>query len=143
MARTNRHVFPVLKGESEPYSANFAPKNEALSAENALFMDNSLVKQQIGLVRPQRSRGFHNLRRTQLKRLSRLLLVASTVISLIGCGSDGASNGISYKGLWTWISGSNGINEAGNYGTKCVSAASNIPGARDNAVFQRLNNAKS
>lgn len=35
---------------------------------------------------------------------------------------------------WTWVSGSNLVNEAGNYGTKGTPATTNIPGARDGTV---------
>jgi N-acetylneuraminic acid mutarotase len=35
---------------------------------------------------------------------------------------------------WTWINGSNTVNVKGNYGTLGVSAASNVPGSRDNPV---------
>ena len=70
----------------------------------------------------------------QLKRLIQLLSVVSIVASFIGCGSNRASNGNGNKGLWTWVSGANSINEAGNYGTIGVSAASNVPGARGSAV---------
>jgi gliding motility-associated-like protein len=31
---------------------------------------------------------------------------------------------------WTWMKGSNTVNQPGVYGTKCVSAPSNVPGAR-------------
>lgn len=34
------------------------------------------------------------------------------------------------SGTWTWVSGSNAIDAAGDYGTKGVAAASNVPGAR-------------
>ena len=34
------------------------------------------------------------------------------------------------SGMWTWISGSNTINQVGNYGIKGIAASSNIPGAR-------------
>jgi hypothetical protein len=37
-------------------------------------------------------------------------------------------------GQWTWISGSNSIDQNGNYGTVGVSAPSNIPGARSYAT---------
>ena len=37
-------------------------------------------------------------------------------------------------GQWTWMSGSNGINQAGSYGTKGVASATNVPGARYGAV---------
>ena len=36
-------------------------------------------------------------------------------------------------GQWTWVSGSNVVNQAGDYGTKGVAAASNVPGARGGA----------
>jgi len=35
---------------------------------------------------------------------------------------------------WTWVSGSDVIYQAGNYGTKGVTAPSNVPGAREGAV---------
>jgi hypothetical protein len=37
-------------------------------------------------------------------------------------------------GLWTWVSGSNGINAKANYGAQGVSEDSNQPGARSGAV---------
>lgn len=42
--------------------------------------------------------------------------------------------------MWTWVSGSNTVNQAGVYGTKGVAAASNIPGARSFAVCWTDNN---
>ena len=41
---------------------------------------------------------------------------------------------------WTWVSGSNTVNQTGNYGTKGVPAASNVPGARYGAVSWRDSN---
>jgi N-acetylneuraminic acid mutarotase len=38
------------------------------------------------------------------------------------------------SGLWTWISGSNGGNQNGVYGTRGVAAATNIPGARQASI---------
>ena len=38
------------------------------------------------------------------------------------------------NGEWTWMSGSNTINQAGTYGTEGAAAPGNIPGARDGAV---------
>jgi hypothetical protein len=35
---------------------------------------------------------------------------------------------------WTWISGSNGYNQTGSYGTEGVAAAGNVPEARDSSV---------
>ncbi|MGA2093498.1 MAG: PASTA domain-containing protein [Sedimentisphaerales bacterium] len=34
------------------------------------------------------------------------------------------------NGFWTWVSGSDGENQRGNYGTKGVADANNVPGAR-------------
>jgi len=40
-----------------------------------------------------------------------------------------------YNGTnWTWVSGSNTVDQAGSYGTKGVTAAGNVPGARDGSV---------
>ena len=40
-----------------------------------------------------------------------------------------------YNGTnWTWMSGSNTVNQIGTYGTKGVAAAGNVPGARKNSV---------
>ncbi len=36
-------------------------------------------------------------------------------------------------GQWTWISGGNGVNAAGGYGTQTIASASNVPGARYSA----------
>jgi hypothetical protein len=38
------------------------------------------------------------------------------------------------SGVWTWVSGSNGANQAGTYGTEGTAAPGNIPGARFGAV---------
>lgn len=35
---------------------------------------------------------------------------------------------------WTWISGSNSVNQTGVYGTQGVTSASNVPGGRDRAI---------
>ena len=35
---------------------------------------------------------------------------------------------------WTWISGSNTVNQVGIYGTKGVAAAGNVPGTREGAI---------
>jgi hypothetical protein len=35
---------------------------------------------------------------------------------------------------WTWISGSNTVNQPGVYGTQGVAASTNIPGARNSSV---------
>jgi hypothetical protein len=38
------------------------------------------------------------------------------------------------KGEWTWVAGSNAIDQAGAYGTKGTAAPGNVPGAREHAV---------
>jgi hypothetical protein len=35
---------------------------------------------------------------------------------------------------WTWVSGSNSVNQNGVYGTKGIAASGNVPGARDGSV---------
>jgi hypothetical protein len=58
-----------------------------------------------------------------------------------GNGVDSAANGgylndlWKYSmGLWTWMGGSNLINEQGTYGSQGTAASGNIPGARTTAV---------
>lgn len=34
-------------------------------------------------------------------------------------------------GNWTWLTGSTGINQAGNYGSRGLPSVSNVPGARE------------
>jgi N-acetylneuraminic acid mutarotase len=58
-----------------------------------------------------------------------------------GYGMDKAGSTWSLNDLWkfdgtnwTWISGSNSIIQSGSYGTKGVSSASNIPGARNCSI---------
>ena len=36
--------------------------------------------------------------------------------------------------MWTWMSGSNTVNQAGVYGTKGVPDAANVPGARESSI---------
>ncbi len=38
------------------------------------------------------------------------------------------------SGQWTWVSGSNSVNQQGNYGTLNSAASTNAPGARDSGV---------
>jgi Galactose oxidase, central domain len=56
--------------------------------------------------------------------------------NLSGSGQPDAFNDLwKYSaGEWTWVNGSKDINQAGNYGTQGVSAASNVPGARWSAA---------
>ena len=38
------------------------------------------------------------------------------------------------NGQWTWVNGSNGINQTGNYGTLGTAAATNVPGGRETSA---------
>jgi len=38
------------------------------------------------------------------------------------------------NGQWTWVSGSNAVNQAGNYGTLGTAAATNVPGGRETSA---------
>ena len=58
-----------------------------------------------------------------------------------GGGHDSTGSGGELNDLWrfsssqwTWMSGSNVIGQTGDYGSKGISSASNVPGARDSAV---------
>jgi hypothetical protein len=53
-----------------------------------------------------------------------LIQVVNTVNTTPICGQN----------QWTWVSGSNTINQAGIYGTKGIESAANIPGARFGSV---------
>ncbi len=62
------------------------------------------------------------------------LLILSTFLALTACGSGGSS-GVSRTtsisiDLWTWVSGSNEVNQSGVYGIKGMPGADNLPGAR-------------
>ena len=46
----------------------------------------------------------------------------------------GSTEAITTHGEWTWVSGSDTINQAGTYGTKGTPAASNIPGGRPRSI---------
>ena len=47
----------------------------------------------------------------------------------------GSTEAITTHGEWTWVSGSDTINQAGTYGTKGTPAADNIPGSRQASKF--------
>lgn len=53
-------------------------------------------------------------------------------------GNDGDLNDLwkfsPSTGLWTWVSGSNSVNQNTVYGTRGVAAVGNVPGARDGSV---------
>lgn len=73
------------------------------------------------------------------------ILAISITLFLTACGGSTGSNGgggitpaptptPSTANEWTWMSGSNTANAPGVYGTLGVAAASNVPGARGDAV---------
>jgi len=69
-----------------------------------------------------------------------LVFVLMFVMGLYACGGGGGSSSSSSSSLlketalWTWVSGSNTVNQVGTYGTKGVADSANIPGAREGAV---------
>jgi N-acetylneuraminic acid mutarotase len=65
-----------------------------------------------------------------------LLFASLAAFTLTGCGSRGtvSTPRIPTAKEWTWMSGSNVVNQSGTYGTKGTTAASNVPGARYQAV---------
>jgi len=66
-----------------------------------------------------------------LRWLSVLAVYVSGLVLIIGSESATESAGSSF---WTWVSGSNTVNQSGTYGTQGVAAVGNVPGARANAV---------
>ena len=59
-----------------------------------------------------------------------------SILLLAGCGGGSAT--VSYND-WTWMSGANTINQSGNYGIQAVADASNMPGAREQAISWYVN----
>src|SRR5438132_118285 len=51
-------------------------------------------------------------------------------------GTSGSLNDLwKFDGTnWTWLSGSNTVNQSGVYGTKGTAASSNLPGAREGLI---------
>jgi N-acetylneuraminic acid mutarotase len=62
------------------------------------------------------------------------MLVVLLCALLSSCSGGGSGAGTFGLNLWTWVSGSNVIDQSGTYGTKGTAHADNIPGARDGAV---------
>ena len=63
-----------------------------------------------------------------------LVTVTATSAADISKSAQASITILPATNVWTWISGSNTGNQAGDYGTKGVSAPSNVPGARLGAV---------
>jgi len=66
--------------------------------------------------------------------LSMVMLTVSFSFSACGSGSSGSTPPPNNANEWTWINGSNVANQPGTYGTIGTAAASNVPGAREQAV---------
>ena len=61
-----------------------------------------------------------------------LIIIITVLLTGIVVGGTGA---ITSTGEWSWMSGSDIADQAGIYGTKGISAASNIPGSRQASMF--------
>ncbi len=61
-----------------------------------------------------------------------LALASIAFVNLIGCGGGAPTIPTApvVHGEWTWVSGSNSVNQLGNYGTQGVASPGNAPGAR-------------
>lgn len=64
-----------------------------------------------------------------------LLLCASLLAALTGCGGSGSSSSASAQHEWTWIGGSQNINASGSYGMQGAASAGNFPGARSGSAY--------
>src|SRR5579871_4199707 len=72
------------------------------------------------------------------------ILAGIVLLIFSGCGGASVSASIpaptptptpaSAQNIWTWMGGSDLMNQPGVYGTQGVASAQNIPGNRDNAV---------
>jgi N-acetylneuraminic acid mutarotase len=71
-----------------------------------------------------------------MKINAKLFALSILVITLSGCGGGGGDNNTPpvSTGKWTWVSGSNTVDQAGTYGTQGTAAPANVPGARYEAV---------
>ena len=58
-----------------------------------------------------------------------LMFVGMALLAFTGCGGA-AANPPPVHNEWTWMSGSNIVNQSGTYGTQSTAAADNTPGAR-------------
>jgi hypothetical protein len=62
-------------------------------------------------------------------------LISVLVVTAACGGGGGGSQGPQVTGQWAWMGGSNTTNSPEVYGTRGMAAASNVPGARFNAVI--------
>jgi Kelch motif/Galactose oxidase, central domain len=73
---------------------------------------------------------------TLFKIIMKKLLLSLLIITVVSYQSYTQTN----ANQWTWIKGANTPNQAGNYGTKGVSASTNVPGSRVSSATWVLNN---
>ncbi len=78
----------------------------------------------------------------QLDGLAQQLLIILLTVGLAACGSSGGSSttpapdnsNTVNPNTWAWVSGVNGVNQAGSYGVQGVASSSKQPGARTGSV---------
>jgi N-acetylneuraminic acid mutarotase len=85
--------------------------------------------------------GINSFKRGRIKKaLKSVILVISFLALLSACGGGGGTSPNPPNpppvstGKWTWVSGSNTVNQAGIYGTKGTADPSNVPGARSGSA---------
>ena len=68
------------------------------------------------------------------------ILTVLSLLLLTACGGGGGGGGGGGQAgntpvdLWTWVSGSDVIDQAGSYGAQGTAAVANVPGARNNSI---------
>ena len=75
-------------------------------------------------------------------KLSKIIIISLSTwitLALAGCGGGGGGGG-NANNIWTWLFGSNTIDQIGTYGTKGVPDVANVPGARNGAVSWAISN---
>lgn len=87
---------------------------------------------------------FFNIDLQPCTLAQRLLIMVLVVVGLNACGSSGGGSiapapaadmsNPANPNTWAWVSGVNGLNQAGSYGVQGVASSSNQPGARTASV---------
>jgi N-acetylneuraminic acid mutarotase len=69
------------------------------------------------------------------RRLASIALSAALVVIVSGCGGGSPQTQPPPRvSTWTWVSGANGFNQDGMYGTQGTASPANVPGARSGAA---------